>query len=116
MRSKGWNAAGAVMVAAVLGYAVVTVRADSAASNAVPKSSPAVQVSASGKKPNIVVIFGDDIGYWNLGAYTHGMMGRHPASTASPATARSSPTTMGSRAALPAARPSSWGSCPSAQA
>lgn len=32
----------------------------------------------SDKKPNIVVIFGDDIGMWNLGAYTHGMMGRTP--------------------------------------
>jgi arylsulfatase len=30
------------------------------------------------KKPNIVVIFGDDIGYWNLGAYSHGMMGSTP--------------------------------------
>jgi arylsulfatase len=30
------------------------------------------------KKPNIVVIWGDDIGMWNLGAYTHGMMGRTP--------------------------------------
>src|SRR6185295_11711997 len=30
------------------------------------------------KKPNIVVIWGDDIGYWNVGAYTHGMMGRTP--------------------------------------
>lgn len=30
------------------------------------------------KKPNIVVIFGDDIGLWNVGAYTHGMMGRTP--------------------------------------
>jgi arylsulfatase len=30
------------------------------------------------KKPNILVIFGDDIGMWNLGAYTHGMMGRTP--------------------------------------
>ncbi|HEX5150475.1 MAG TPA: arylsulfatase [Parafilimonas sp.] len=30
------------------------------------------------KKPNIVVIFGDDIGYWNVGAYTHGMMGKTP--------------------------------------
>ncbi len=29
-------------------------------------------------KPNIVVIFGDDIGMWNVGAYTHGMMGRTP--------------------------------------
>jgi arylsulfatase len=33
---------------------------------------------ASGKKPNILVIFGDDIGLWNVGAYTHGMMGRTP--------------------------------------
>ena len=32
-----------------------------------------------GGKPNILVIFGDDIGYWNIGAYTHGMMGRTPA-------------------------------------
>lgn len=29
-------------------------------------------------KPNIVVIWGDDIGLWNVGAYTHGMMGRTP--------------------------------------
>ena len=28
-------------------------------------------------KPNILVIFGDDIGMWNVGAYTHGMMGQH---------------------------------------
>jgi arylsulfatase A-like enzyme len=33
---------------------------------------------ASAKKPNIVVIFGDDIGTWNVGAYTHGMMGKTP--------------------------------------
>src|SRR5215470_10335632 len=30
------------------------------------------------QKPNIVVIFGDDIGMWNVGIYTHGMMGRTP--------------------------------------
>jgi len=30
------------------------------------------------QRPNIVVIFGDDIGMWNVGAYTHGMMGRTP--------------------------------------
>lgn len=29
-------------------------------------------------RPNIVVIFGDDIGMWNVGAYTNGMMGRTP--------------------------------------
>jgi arylsulfatase len=27
------------------------------------------------KKPNIVVIWGDDIGYWNVSAYNQGMMG-----------------------------------------
>jgi arylsulfatase len=32
----------------------------------------------SGKPPNILVIFGDDIGVWNIGAYTFGMMGRTP--------------------------------------
>ena len=35
-------------------------------------------VFAQEKKPNIVVIWGDDIGMWNVGAYTHGMMGRTP--------------------------------------
>jgi arylsulfatase A-like enzyme len=34
--------------------------------------------NAADKQPNIVVIWGDDIGTWNLGAYTHGMMGRTP--------------------------------------
>ncbi|MGH7004541.1 MAG: sulfatase-like hydrolase/transferase, partial [Alphaproteobacteria bacterium] len=29
-------------------------------------------------KPNILVIWGDDIGMWNVGAYTHGMMGHTP--------------------------------------
>ena len=30
------------------------------------------------RQPNILVIWGDDIGTWNVGAYTHGMMGRTP--------------------------------------
>jgi arylsulfatase A-like enzyme len=34
---------------------------------------------AADKPPNIVVIMGDDIGLWNIGAYNHGMMaGRTP--------------------------------------
>ena len=37
-----------------------------------------VQPAGAQQKPNIVVIFGDDIGTWNVGAYTHGMMGRTP--------------------------------------
>jgi hypothetical protein len=28
-----------------------------------------------GRKPNILVIFGDDIGLWNISAYNRGMMG-----------------------------------------
>ncbi len=32
-------------------------------------------VQAATKKPNIVVIWGDDIGYWNISAYNQGMMG-----------------------------------------
>jgi arylsulfatase A-like enzyme len=30
---------------------------------------------AANGKPNILVIFGDDIGYWNISAYNRGMMG-----------------------------------------
>jgi arylsulfatase len=33
---------------------------------------------AGPRPPNIVVIFGDDIGYWNIGAYTNGLMGTTP--------------------------------------
>ena len=31
--------------------------------------------AAAQKKPNILVIWGDDIGYWNISAYNQGMMG-----------------------------------------
>ena len=34
----------------------------------------ALQLNAQQKKPNILVIFGDDIGYWNVSAYNQGMM------------------------------------------
>jgi arylsulfatase len=37
-----------------------------------PLAPPA---QAQTKKPNILVIFGDDIGYWNVSAYNRGMMG-----------------------------------------
>jgi arylsulfatase A-like enzyme len=45
---------------------------------AVAQEKKAVAAASQEKKPNIVVIFGDDIGMWNVGAYTHGMMGRTP--------------------------------------
>ena len=43
------------------------------------EAAPAAEPAASGKKPNIVFIMGDDIGMWNIGAYHRGMMaGRTP--------------------------------------
>jgi arylsulfatase len=41
-------------------------------------TQPVQLAAATPGKLNIVVIFGDDIGYWNLGAYTHNMMGATP--------------------------------------
>jgi arylsulfatase A-like enzyme len=40
-------------------------------------ASPAVRSAKAqpAGKPNILVIFGDDIGYWNISAYNRGMMG-----------------------------------------
>src|ERR1700752_1952739 len=39
-------------------------------------SAPALaQPAQPARKPNILVIFGDDIGYWNTSAYNHGQMG-----------------------------------------
>src|SRR5262245_22959505 len=35
----------------------------------------AAEAQKDGKKPNILVIFGDDIGQSNISAYTHGLMG-----------------------------------------
>jgi arylsulfatase len=53
-------AAGALLTAAALGFV------------------PFALAQQTTARPNIVVIFGDDIGYWNVGAYTHGLMGRTP--------------------------------------
>ena len=35
----------------------------------------ALPAAAQQKKPNILVIFGDDIGYWNVSVNNRGMMG-----------------------------------------
>src|SRR5271168_4348170 len=43
------------------------------------KQAVAKAEEKNGKKPNIVVIMGDDIGIWNIGAYHRGLMaGRTP--------------------------------------
>ena len=38
-------------------------------------AAPATPAAASGRKPNILVIFGDDVGQTNLSAYSFGVMG-----------------------------------------
>src|SRR4051794_41819576 len=57
--------------AMLLGTTVAAVTAAAAQSTSIAQAQPA----PSGRKPNIVVIMGDDIGMWNIGAYHRGMMG-----------------------------------------
>ena len=65
-------------------------------------------VRKSAAKPNILVIMGDDIGYWNISAYNRGQMGyRTRTSTGWRRKAGSSPTITASSPAPPAAPPSS---------
>ena len=66
-RSRGKCRAGAP------GWILVTVLCSLLSLVSVTTAS--AQQSASGRKPNIVVIWGDDIGYWNISAYNLGMMG-----------------------------------------
>src|SRR5215207_8643339 len=49
---------------------------DKAALTAIRAHNEKVSATAAqaGKKPNIVVIMGDDVGIWNIGAYHRGMM------------------------------------------
>src|ERR1700761_6415389 len=56
-----------------------TAVATASALGAVAGVQTAIAQQAAGQKPNIVVIMGDDIGIWNIGAYHRGMMsGRTP--------------------------------------
>jgi arylsulfatase len=61
---KGFAAAGVVC------FAAATLSPSSAAA----QDNSAQDNSGKGKKPNILVIMGDDIGMWNIGAYHRGMM------------------------------------------
>ena len=79
----------------------------------------AVPASAQtpGKKPNILIIWGDDIGYWNVSAYNQGMMGyKTPNIDRIAKEEHSSPTGTASSPAPPGARPSSRASRASAPA
>jgi hypothetical protein len=53
---------------------MATVAAACAMTLAVERTAVAQQPGTPGK-PNILVVMGDDIGYWNISAYNRGMMG-----------------------------------------
>ena len=65
---------------------------------------PAKAQAQQEQRPNILIIWGDDIGQFNISAYNNGMMGYStPTSTALPRKARCSPIIMVSKAVPPAA-------------
>ncbi len=74
---------------------------------------PAAQQPAAAKKPNILVIWGDDIGQFNISAYNMGMMGyRTPnidsiarEGACSPIGMANSPARLGRAAFVTASRP-----------
>jgi len=73
--------------------------------------------AAAQQKPNIVVIMGDDIGIWNIGAYHRGMMaGQTPNLDKLAAEGCCSPTITPRRAVQRVAPTSSPGNCRSAPA
>jgi len=49
-----------------------------AAKSAAKTTSKPAKPAGATERPNILVIWGDDIGMWNVGAYTHGLMGHTP--------------------------------------
>ena len=91
---------------------VAAAAAIGAQSQAVAQAQAPAQAPAASprKPPNILVIFGDDIGIPQISAYTMGLMGyRTPNIDRIAAEGRSSPIPTASRAARPAAPRSSWG-------
>ena len=52
-----------------------SVRAPCAQAPNTAPAPPATQPPAAGRKPNILVIWGDDIGIANISAYSNGLMG-----------------------------------------
>ena len=63
-------------IPAIAALAVATLGASAAqAADAATAQKPSAQKAASKKKPNILVIWGDDIGQFNVSAYNMGMMG-----------------------------------------
>lgn len=72
-KNKGLNRRSVLLSGTAL--AAVSAIEPGATSVAQAQNQPPPTQPASGQKPNILVIFGDDIGQSNISAYTFGLMG-----------------------------------------
>ena len=61
-KARRWAAVGGVLAAATIMCAA-------------PMAGKAAEAPKAAKKPNILIIWGDDIGQFNVSAYNQGMMG-----------------------------------------
>ncbi|MGY8711751.1 arylsulfatase [Bradyrhizobium sp. 18BD] len=59
----------------IVAAATLTSEALAQAQKAAPSPAPAASPAAAGGKPNILIIWGDDIGIANISAYSNGLMG-----------------------------------------
>ncbi len=59
----------------IVAAATLTSEALAQAQKATPSPAPAASPTAAGSKPNILVIWGDDIGIANISTYSNGLMG-----------------------------------------
>src|SRR6218665_2670587 len=59
---------------ALVAMAAMTSAAEAQAQKAAPAPAPAT-ATPSGRKPNILIIWGDDVGIANISAYSNGLMG-----------------------------------------
>jgi Sulfatase len=60
---------------ALVAAATLTSGALAQVQNAAPAAAPTAPTAPSGRKPNILIIWGDDIGIANISAYSNGLMG-----------------------------------------
>ena len=105
LKAESNSAAETVNVACPLGVCCNSPdKAAALAALAAHNQKVSANLRQEGKKPNILVIWGDDIGWFNPSCYHSGDHGLPDArtSTASPEKGRGSPTGTGSRAAPPA--------------
>ena len=64
-----------VVICVTLGFSTLSAQQKKPAAPTKAAPTTSTTASANAGKPNIIIIWGDDIGYWNISAYNQGMMG-----------------------------------------